>query len=200
MAELQLPDAASTNRTLESLTAGRGHDHRQAVAAEPVHGRAATACSTASPSPTARWSWSALKPFAERKRHEPLGVRGARRAQQGVPADRRRPTSSPSTCRRSWGSAIRRASSSSSQSLAGAPPSELAAGRARPDGRGPARARSSPASSRPTARRRRRSTSRSTASGRRRWASPSPTSSRRCRRRWAATTPTTSTCSAAPGR
>ncbi len=34
----------------------------------------------------------------------------------------------------------------------------------------------------------------------RRWASTSPTSSRRCRPRWAAPTPTTSTCSARPGR
>ena len=57
MAEVQLPDAASTNRTAGGAAAGREHVRRQAVAAEPVHRLAATACSTASPCPTARWSW-----------------------------------------------------------------------------------------------------------------------------------------------
>ena len=58
MAEVQLPDAASTNRTAGGRRAGREDDRRQAVDAEHLHRHAATACSTASTCPTAPWSWS----------------------------------------------------------------------------------------------------------------------------------------------
>ena len=199
MAEVQLPDAASTSRTLESLTAGRGPDRRQAVAAEPVHGQRlqparrprpaqpragrggaeavrraqATGASRCSPRST-----SSTRPFqqiavGQRLRLQPAADHG--------PGQRRRASSS--RCR-----ACRRAA-------AGA-----GAGRARADGGGARRAR---------ARRRlhhlRRGDAADLPQARPRAGADARHLDHRhllahCRPRWAATTPTTSTCSAAPGR
>ena len=86
MAELQLPDAASTSRTLGSLTQVEGLIARQAVAAEPVHGERLQPARRPRPVQP-RAGRGGAEAVRRAQGQEPLGVRRARRAQQGVPAD-----------------------------------------------------------------------------------------------------------------
>ena len=198
MAELQLPDAASTSRTLAALEQVEGMIEGKPWM-QSVFTVSGFSLLDGLNQPNRALVIVALKPFAERKGAN-LSVFAAldelNKAFQQVAAANVFAFNLPP---------IMGLGNSSGfefmvQSLSGASPTDLAAVtrglvQSRPGGAGARRA-----SSRPMARRRRRSTSSSTASAPRRWASTSPTSSPPCRPRWAATTPTTSTCSAAPGR